>query len=156
MFNTLISAWRAGRAGQPMPVKADRSAGQTGAIVGIAGVSVLVVFTVAYAFGAAEKRNRLAADDELKELEDDALAASAELRNDEKATVISSKKINGATVISAEEVDVQYEEEEGEEEESQLEQDIETGEISEREEPKERDGVDDLWSAHIDNGDEQT
>lgn len=174
MFQRLRAAWRAGRAGQPMPAKADQTTGQTGAIIGIAGISILVVFSVAYGFGHAEKKRRkeedqavLAEDDELKTLEKDAEAAKLELRG-------------GATVDTAEaRPDVDAEEDRFppgsaacpacnavhldaddaaeccpdkrgyKEEETTFQQDTETGEITDtREDDPEPDGVEDLWGDH--------
>ena len=176
MFKTLRAAWRAGRSGQAMPAKVDKSTGQTAAICGIAGISVLVVFSVAYGFGRVERSAReaeLQSDGaELKELEADAEAAKLEMTSDE-AEVIDVEDVNEETYVSppgsaacphchAVHLDADdaaeccpekrgYEmDEEGAAEEETFDQDIETGEITDpAENDPEPDDAIDLWEKHV-------
>jgi hypothetical protein len=176
MFETLRAAWRAGRSGQAMPAKVDKSTGQTAAICGIAGISVLVVFSVAYGFGRVEKAAReaeaLEKDTELKELEADAEAAKLEM-TDVDGGVTTAEEEGEEGYVSppgsaacphchAVHLDSDhaaeccpdkrgYEmDEEGAEEETTFNQDLETGEITDpAEDDPEPDDAMDLWEEHV-------
>lgn len=181
MLRRLRAAWQAGRAGQPMPAQVDRSTGQTGAIIGIAGVSIMVVFAVAYGFGRVERSAReaeLSSGDSLKELEEDAEAAKLELSGE---VAVTEKDLEEVDVPEVEEEELfppgsaacpvcntvhldsdhaadccaekrGYEEDE---EEITFRQDTETGEITDpREDEPEPEGAEDLWEDHIRNPDE--
>jgi len=167
MIQKIKAAWAAGRAGQPMPTTVDRSAGQTGAIIGIAGISVLVVFSVAYGIGHAERKAREAEEadkkkekKELETLKREAEEAKAELADGGDLATMDDEE---------EEAEEEYEEEEIEEPEMCLEEepdldededqdeeprlvivDSETGEVRDALEKPEPDGAEDLWPDHMD------
>lgn len=182
MFQTLKAAWRAGRAGQPMPAKADRTTGQTGAIIGIAGVSILVVFSVAYGFGHCEKRRReeedqavLADEDDLKTLEKDAEAAKLELQGGAPASTAVPEAVDDESApfppgsaacpvcnsvhLDSDDAAECCSEERGYEEDTEevtFQQDIETGDITDpKEDDPEPDGVEDLWGDHVGSEEEE-
>ncbi len=183
MFRRLKAAWQAGCNGQPMPAQVDRSAGQTGAIVGIAGVSIMVVFVVAYGFGWVERSAReaeLGSKDDLKELEEDAEAARLELdggeiavaeRDLEKTAVpevedeealfppgSASCPVCGAVHLDSDDAADCCNDKRGyeeDEEETTFRQNTETGEITDSsEDDPEPDGVEDLWEGHVRDPDE--
>ncbi len=137
MFQKLRAAWRAGRAGQPLPAEVDRSAGRTAAIVGVAGIAVIAVFSTAYGFGRIERANREGEDRKNKAIDD-------EKEEIERLGREMHKKVIQVTVVDEQKVDYP------DEEETVFRQDPETGEITDpKEDEPEQDDVDDLWKRHV-------
>ena len=166
MFEQLKSAWRAGRSGQLMPADADRTTGQTVAVVGLFGVATILVFGTAYAVGHVEKKRRekeaaldAAEDDaELRVLEEDAKAAKRELVEEEEEGEEEAYKTppGSAACPHCHSVYLDADEAaaccpakrgyEDDDEEPTLSQDFETGEIVDPEEEEEEpEGAEDLW-----------
>jgi hypothetical protein len=144
-----------------MPTKTDKTTGQTAAICGIMGVSVLVVFGIAYAFGSVEKKRREAALEDLSDLEQDAIEAQAELReerieeSDPPPKGSAACPICGSVYLDKDHAAQCCEESRREtlEEEGSIIVDRETGEVRDNEEEEEPDDVEDLWGDHIQSDD---
>ena len=168
MFQKLKAAWQAGRSGQPMPTTVDRSTGQTAAVVGIAGIAVLVVFGTAYGFGRVERHAREVEDKKRKAItEDDASieGLSSEIRGETiTADHLEEKEVDykvppgsaACPVCGSVYTDPRHatdcceDKREYEDGEPTLRQDPETGEITDPEDDDpEPEDAEDLWERHV-------
>jgi hypothetical protein len=148
-----------------MPARPDRTAGNTAAICGITGITVLVVFGVAYGFGRVERTAReaeLNRKDDLDELEKDAEAARLELEGGgtaladegEEETIFppgsAACPVCGTVHLDSDHAADCCDEARGyREEEPEIVVDKESGEVRDNVDPEEPEGVEDLWPDHL-------